>query len=121
MVSGLVTSPHDHQLRRPAISSRSRSLGSLGPRISSGEAIRTWMLSNADALCSRVLRKSIIRLLLAPVSRRAVRRAETISVGAHADKDAQGLELLHEHVEGLRNAGLRQVLALDDRLVDAAA
>jgi len=43
MVSGLVTSPHDHQVRKPAISSRSRSLGSFGPRISSGEAMRTDM------------------------------------------------------------------------------
>src|SRR5690606_35470399 len=29
------------------------------------------------------------------------------------------LEFLHQHVERLRNAGLGQVLALDDRLVDA--
>ncbi len=60
MVSGLVTSPHDHQVRSPCISRRSRSLGSFGPRISSGEAIRIWMKSNADARVSRTLRKSII-------------------------------------------------------------
>ena len=43
MVSGLVTSPHDHQVRWPWSSRRSRSLVSRGPRISSGDAIRMLM------------------------------------------------------------------------------
>src|SRR5256886_3274658 len=34
---------------------------------------------------------------------------------------SQGLEFLHQHVEGLGDAGFRQVLPLDDRLVHAAA
>src|SRR3989442_13269052 len=40
MVSGFVTSPHDHQVRWPCSSRRSRSFESRGPRVSSGEAIR---------------------------------------------------------------------------------
>src|SRR4051812_41487811 len=41
--------------------------------------------------------------------------------GKHLDVEAQRLHLLDEHLEGLRNAGLRDVLALDDRLVDLHA
>src|SRR6266508_2063989 len=37
------------------------------------------------------------------------------------DVERQALELLHQHVEGLRCPGLEEVLALDDRLVDAVA
>ena len=43
MVSGLVTSPQDHQVRCPCSSRRSRSFESRGPRISSGAAIRIWI------------------------------------------------------------------------------
>src|SRR5690348_13569822 len=46
MVSGLITSPNDHD------------------RISSGDASRTWMYSKSAARCSRVLGKSIIYLFL---------------------------------------------------------
>src|SRR5262245_10080161 len=35
------------------------------------------------------------------------------------DFETQALELLHQHVEGLRRPGLGRVLALHDRLVDA--
>src|SRR5690606_29223099 len=42
-------------------------------------------------------------------------------VTAQCDRQAERLELLHEHVERLRDPRLGQVLALDDRLVDAAA
>src|SRR4051812_2541821 len=41
--------------------------------------------------------------------------------GEHLDVEAQRLHLLDEHLEGLRDAGLRDVLALDDRLVDLHA
>ena len=38
--------------------------------------------------------------------------------GEHLDVEAQRLHLLDQHLEGLRDAGLGDVLALDDRLVD---
>src|SRR5256885_12244448 len=60
MVSGLVTSPQDHQVRWPCSSRRSRALESRGPRISWGEAMRIWMRSKLELLGSRPLRKSII-------------------------------------------------------------
>src|SRR5216110_2200801 len=41
--------------------------------------------------------------------------------GAQGDFQPQGLEFLHQHVEGLGDAGFRQVLPLDDRLVHTAA
>src|SRR2546425_6574300 len=41
--------------------------------------------------------------------------------GAQGDLQPQGLEFLHQHVEGLGDAGFRQVLPLYDRLVHAAA
>src|SRR4051794_361797 len=41
--------------------------------------------------------------------------------GEHLDVEAQRLHLLDEHLEGLRDAGLRDVLALDDGLVDLHA
>src|SRR5690606_4628683 len=42
-------------------------------------------------------------------------------VAAQRHRQAERLELLHQHVERLRDPGLGQVLALDDRLVDTAA
>src|SRR5688500_19119595 len=88
MVSGFVTSPYD-QLR-----------------ISSGEAIFSWMKSKSLERGSRVLGKSIIYSLL---------------LSSERDGQTERLQFLHEHVEGLGNAGLRQVLPLHDRLVDARA
>src|SRR5882672_4379084 len=38
--------------------------------------------------------------------------------GEHLDVEAQGLHLLDQDLEGLRDAWLGDVLALDDRLVD---
>src|SRR6478752_5674996 len=38
--------------------------------------------------------------------------------GEHLDVEAQRLQLLEQHLERLRDAGLRDVLALDDGLVD---
>src|SRR5262247_1000785 len=37
------------------------------------------------------------------------------------DVEGEALQLLHQHVERLRRAGLEEVLTLDDRLVDAVA
>src|SRR6185503_6104869 len=109
MVSGLVTSPHDHHERWPWSASRSRSFASLGPRISSGLAMRIWMKSKLELLGSRTLRKSIMVLFLAFVR------------GPQRHAEPQGLELFHEDVERLRNARLGQVLSLDDRFIHAAA
>src|SRR6478609_9920840 len=111
MVSGLVTSPQDHHERCPWSSRRSRSLGSRGPRISSGAAMRMLMKSKLELFGSRPLRKSIT---LSPL---------LVALGSRAESDleTERLEFLHEHVERLGNAGLRQILPLHDRLVDAAA
>src|SRR3989454_8743453 len=113
MVSGLVTSPQDHQVRCPCSSRRSRSLESRGPRISSGEVMRIWMKSKLELLGSRPLRRSIIGspspLLLSVLGR------------AQGHLQSQGLELLHQHVEGLGDAGFRQVLPLHNGFVHAAA
>src|SRR5690606_21118393 len=52
-----------------------------------------------------------------------VAQADDLAVSAeNLDVQAERLHFLHEHLEGLGNAGLRDVLALDDRLVhlDAA-
>src|SRR5207237_48829 len=40
--------------------------------------------------------------------------------GAQGHLQPQGLEFLHQHVEGLGDAGFRQVLPLDDRFVHTA-
>src|SRR3989442_5887073 len=42
-------------------------------------------------------------------------------LGHQFDVERQALELLDQHAERLRRAGLEEVLALDDRLVDAVA
>src|SRR6185436_1705425 len=50
--------------------------------------------------------------------------SKAISAGrirSHADVDSQRLQLLYEHVEGLRNSRLGKVLSLHDRLVNSAA
>src|SRR6185503_6199995 len=51
---------------------------------------------------------------------RAVAR-EFIATLAHRDLQSERLQLLHEHVEGLGDTRIRQVLPLHDRLVDAAS
>src|SRR2546426_10964741 len=91
MVSGLVTSPQDHQVRCPCSSRRSRSLESRGPRISSGEAMRIWMKSKLELLGSRPLRKSIIGSP-SPLLFNVLGRAQ-------GHLQSQGLELLHRSEE----------------------
>ena len=72
------------------------------------------------------------RLAPGQVDAELLRRAEDVLVGvAHLDGhavrgqhlhvEAQGLHLLDEHLEGLGDAGLGDVLALDDGLVDLGA
>jgi len=89
MVSGLVTSPHDHQVRSPCSSRRSRSLGSRGPRISSGEAIRIAMWSKLELFGSRPLRKSIMVTVLL-----------TLLGGSQRHLEPQRLKFLDQDVEG---------------------
>ena len=110
MVSGLVTSPHDHQARCP---------GAPGARV-------PWIARAADLLGGRDTDAD-------EVEARALRLATAAKIdhgtppthrrlgGAESNLQSQGLEFLHQHVEGLRDAGLRQVLPLHDRLVHAAA
>src|SRR6185436_4291814 len=50
--------------------------------------------------------------------------SKAISAGrirSHADVNSQRLQLLNEHVEGLRNSRLGKVLTFHDRLVNSAA
>src|SRR6478672_6231994 len=72
------------------------------------------------------------RLAPAQVDAELLRSAEDVLVGVlhldrgavaaeHLDVEAQRLHLLDEDLEGLRDAGLGDVLALDDRLVDLDA
>src|SRR3954451_12482260 len=75
------------------------------------------MKSNAELLCSRTLRKSIIYSILPG----AVAIHPVLACRAQVDPDSKRLQLLHEHVERLRNPRLWQILALHDRLVHAAS
>src|SRR3954471_185386 len=72
------------------------------------------------------------RLTPGQVDAELLRRAEDVLVGVthldghavagqHLDVEAQRLHLLDQHLEGLRDARLRDVLALDDGLVDLHA
>src|SRR5690606_22496755 len=90
-------------------SSRSRSLGSRGPRISSAEAIRMLIWSKFELLGSRPLRKSIIVSLL------------PFGGYAEGDLEPESLQFLDQHVERLGDPRLREVLPLDNRLVHPAA
>src|SRR5680860_794073 len=72
------------------------------------------------------------RLAPAQVDAQLLRRPEDVVValthldlhpvaGQHLDVQAQRLHLLDQHLERLRDTGLGDVLALDDRLVDLDA
>src|SRR5215471_8095027 len=123
MVSGLVTSPCD-QLRitsgdarrmRIELNAARRRCSRSSVRLKPNRAAVTPI-----AVCSSV--SCIIRYLL---PKRPV--PWTCRVGSVASSDflelhfqTQTLKFLHQHVEGLGHAGLGRVLALHDRLVDAA-
>src|SRR5262249_13179314 len=64
---------------------------------------------------------AVTRPTIAASWQSTIRTAVAIRGRAEGDFDAESLQLLHQHVERFRNARLRQVLALDDRFVDAAA
>src|SRR5687768_4082157 len=104
MVSGLITSPYDQ------------------PRISSEEAILSWMKSKSLDRGSRVRGKSII-LKLSGSFKGHVSEKHHLYDLVLAERYAQTkrLQFLHEHVERLRNPRLGQILALDDCFIDARA
>src|SRR5688572_21687632 len=78
------------------------------------------MKSKSLERTSRALGKSIILSKL-PVNEEVPSSFESHFVPAERHGQSKRLKLLHEHVERLRNPRLGQVLALHDRLVDAAA
>src|SRR5438105_3154841 len=69
-----------------------------------------------------IIEARALRLAPAPEidHRRSLPLLFNVFGGAQGDLQPQGLEFLHQHVEGLGDAGFRQVLPLDDRLVHAA-
>src|SRR5919198_6343820 len=113
MVSGFFTSPCDH------------------PRIFSGEASLIRIASNVMGFAcrSRIPHRSLVGLssLIRLPKGRSVSIQSLLCrggsgrllpvLGHQFDVEGQALELLHEHVERLRRAGLEEVLAFDDRLV----
>src|SRR5213593_1624289 len=114
MVSGFFTSPWDQS------------------RIFCGAASLIRIASNVMGFAcrSRMPQRSLVglsSLIRLPKGRSVSIRYSPLSGSLLAvlrhqlDVERQALELLHEHVERLRRAGLEEVLALDDRLVDAVA
>src|SRR6266699_3616959 len=93
MVSGFLTSPWDH-----------------------------WRMSSAVARPMRSSSKKLTSSTLVPLSLVAVAHLDRDAVaGEDLDVQAERLHLLDEHLEGLGDAGLGDVLALDDGLVDLHA
>src|SRR3954462_12698757 len=97
MVSGFFTSPYDHE------------------RIFSGEASPMRMASNSSSCVTCLNRSSSAFIQSSPVS------GKGCSVAFQVDVDRERSDLLHEHVERLRHAGLDLVLSLHDVLVDLRA
>src|SRR5262247_1590756 len=115
MVSGFFTSPWDQS------------------RIFWGAASLIRIASNVMGFAcrSRMPQRSLVglsSLIRLPKGRSVSIRYSPLSSGSllavfghQLDVERQTLELLHEHVERLRRPRLEEVLALDDRLVDAVA
>src|SRR3989338_6278513 len=110
MVSGFFTSPRDQD------------------RMTSGDASRMEMLSNrasGGANRSRSVENRPRRSRAAASNASSRSGRASFSTGnpsgllpLGADVQTQTLQLLHQHVEGLRGARLQGVLALDDGFVD---
>src|SRR4051794_11228935 len=141
MVSGFLTSPCDHwrmssAVARPIRNSSKKLTSSTrcipfqgfslsvsdGPRLP-GARRTAWIPARALDLFDRA------RLAPGQVDAELLRSPEDVLVGVahldrhavageHLDVQAQRLHFLDEHLERLRDSGLRDVLALDDRLVD---
>src|SRR6478735_5622298 len=132
MVSGFLTSPLDHMRMESAVARPIRSwskllTSSMFVRSSISQSIRSGPLGAAALVL-------FIRPTLGPgeVDAELLGGAEDVLVelphldllaglGEDLDVQAQGLHLLDEHLEGLGDAGLGDVLALDDGLVDLHA
>src|SRR5829696_1434365 len=137
MVSGFLTSPCDHwrmssAVARPIRSSSKKLTSSTGSYPSSGVWLSDVVCGEPGPLLAPARPLDLLdaaRLPPGQVDTQLFRGAEDLVVRvAHLDLDAvaredlhveaERLELLEEHLERLRDAGLGDVLALDDGLVD---
>src|SRR5690625_939403 len=142
ILSGFFTSPCDHARTSSAVASPIRSSSNaltsstysyfLRPVVvwrftdelrrrarPSGAEGRAWPLQLVDAARVGTARQVNTEFFLRPVDRLVV--VTEFNLGSISREnfhvEAQGLHLLHEHLERFRNARFRDVLALDDRLV----
>src|SRR5215207_6268970 len=137
MVSGFLTSPCDHwrmssPVARPIRSSSKKLTSSTYP---SFRVVDPWPSGGepaGPAGAGRLPPSDLLdaaRLPPRQIDAELLGRPEDVLVavlhldgdpvaGEHLDVQAQRLELLEQHLERLRDAGLRDVLALDDGLVD---
>src|SRR5262245_39438952 len=120
MVSGFFTSPCDHSRMSSAVASPMRSSSK---KLTSSTGVcslpRSDLVDAADALVGAP--SQIDTQLLGRPEYLVVRLAHLEGhavAGEHLNVQAQRLQLLEQHLEGLRDARLRDVLALDDGLVD---
>src|SRR5215467_3565157 len=119
MVSGFLTSPCDQSLMSSAVA---RPIRRSSKKLTSSTCFVPWGSSESDLF-------DTARLAPGQVDAEFLRCAEDILVGfAHLDRravtgehlhiQAERLHLLNQHLERLRDAGLGDVLALDDGFVD---
>src|SRR5215472_6128300 len=121
MVSGLVTSPCDHDRIVSGEASDSRSASKFS-------SFSTFPVGSPFLYLFRGVLADLVALQAdAQVQRQLgdVLLAEddlALVLAQDLDPEREPLQLLHEHPEALRDAGLERVVALDDRLVglDAA-
>src|SRR6185436_8101566 len=142
MVSGFFTSPCD---QRRMSSAAARPMRSSSKKLTSSTCyipLRVSSLESSRAVRARGRARTGYldfvdahrAFVGAPrqVDAQLLRRAEHLVVGLahlqghtvageHLDIEAQRLQLLEQHLERLRDARLRDVLSLDDRLVDLDA
>src|SRR3954454_5434833 len=136
MVSGFLTSPCDQRRMSSAVAS---------PILSCSNMLTSSMfqfLVRVSRCCSYSPRRALAIAIAVVVVGAALRTvdidAELLGgaedlvveiahldlaaiVAEHLDVDAECLHLLHQHLEALGHAGLGDVVALDDRLVDLDA
>src|SRR6478609_8026048 len=133
MVSGFLTSPWLHWRMSSAVASPMRSSSKKLTSSTWLPVLRFVPVVLSEGGGARHGRASHLldaaRLAPGQVDAELLRRAEDVLVGVaeldrhavageHLDVEAQRLHLLDEHLERLRDSGLGDVLALDDRLVD---
>jgi hypothetical protein len=129
MVSGFLTSPLDQMRIWSAVA---RPICSWSNMFTSSIVVPSLVLVALRAVVALALRRSSrrrCRARAADVDAELLGGAEDVLVelahldlgavvGEHLDVDAERLHLLHEHLEALGHAGLGDVVALDDGLVD---